>query len=217
MCGVPIVRAEEYLHKLIAQGFRVAVCEQLERPRRGPQARRQERGAPGCDPAGDAGHPHRRRAAGCQARECAAAGGGAHPWAGESEHAYALAFADVSTGSFRVAATALETLGADLARIDPAAEVLGSDALYDDEELRTYWRELEVPVTPLAEAKLRRSQCGKAPRRLLRGGHRRGVRRLHPDGADRRCRHRRLRGSARNWAPARRWRRRSGMRSAAPC
>ncbi|MBC8051031.1 MAG: DNA mismatch repair protein MutS [Chitinophagales bacterium] len=32
MCGVPIVRAEEYLHKLIAQGHRVAVCEQLENP-----------------------------------------------------------------------------------------------------------------------------------------------------------------------------------------
>ncbi|OYY80161.1 MAG: hypothetical protein B7Y61_16390, partial [Rhizobiales bacterium 35-66-30] len=32
MCGVPVSRAEEYLHKLIALGFRVAVCEQLEDP-----------------------------------------------------------------------------------------------------------------------------------------------------------------------------------------
>ncbi|MBV8744397.1 MAG: DNA mismatch repair protein MutS, partial [Xanthobacteraceae bacterium] len=32
MCGVPIERADEYLHKLIAQGHRVAVCEQLEDP-----------------------------------------------------------------------------------------------------------------------------------------------------------------------------------------
>src|SRR5947207_1277327 len=32
MCGVPVVRAEEYLHKLIAAGFRVAVCEQTEDP-----------------------------------------------------------------------------------------------------------------------------------------------------------------------------------------
>jgi DNA mismatch repair protein MutS len=32
MCGVPVVRAEEYLHKLIGLGFRVAVCEQLEDP-----------------------------------------------------------------------------------------------------------------------------------------------------------------------------------------
>src|ERR1700739_42431 len=32
MCGVPIERADEYLHRLIAQGHRVAVCEQTEDP-----------------------------------------------------------------------------------------------------------------------------------------------------------------------------------------
>ena len=32
MCGVPIERAEDYLHRLIALGHRVAVCEQLEDP-----------------------------------------------------------------------------------------------------------------------------------------------------------------------------------------
>src|SRR5690349_8945064 len=32
MCGVPVIRAEEYLHRLIAQGHRVAVCEQMEDP-----------------------------------------------------------------------------------------------------------------------------------------------------------------------------------------
>ena len=32
MCGVPVVRADEYLHRLIALGHRVAVCEQLEDP-----------------------------------------------------------------------------------------------------------------------------------------------------------------------------------------
>src|ERR1700755_215502 len=32
MCGVPIHRSDEYLHKLIAAGFRVAVCEQTEDP-----------------------------------------------------------------------------------------------------------------------------------------------------------------------------------------
>ncbi len=42
MCGVPVVRADEYLHKLIAKGFRVAIAEQLEDPeaakKRGPKA-----------------------------------------------------------------------------------------------------------------------------------------------------------------------------------
>src|ERR687894_2777151 len=32
MCGVPIHRADEYLHKLIVLGHRVAVCEQIEGP-----------------------------------------------------------------------------------------------------------------------------------------------------------------------------------------
>src|SRR5690349_7051783 len=32
MCGVPVIRADEYLHRLIAQGHRVAVCEQTEDP-----------------------------------------------------------------------------------------------------------------------------------------------------------------------------------------
>jgi DNA mismatch repair protein MutS len=32
MCGVPVHRADEYLHRLIAAGLRVAVCEQMEDP-----------------------------------------------------------------------------------------------------------------------------------------------------------------------------------------
>src|SRR3982075_3171228 len=32
MCGVPVHRSDEYLHRLIAQGHRVAVCEQTEDP-----------------------------------------------------------------------------------------------------------------------------------------------------------------------------------------
>ena len=42
MCGVPVARADDYLQKLIRQGFRVAVAEQLEDPelakKRGPKA-----------------------------------------------------------------------------------------------------------------------------------------------------------------------------------
>src|ERR1700740_972750 len=32
MCGVPIERSDEYMHRLIARGHRVAVCEQTEDP-----------------------------------------------------------------------------------------------------------------------------------------------------------------------------------------
>src|SRR5262249_26580981 len=42
MCGVPVVRADEYLQKLIRKGFRVAIAEQLEAPadakKRGPKS-----------------------------------------------------------------------------------------------------------------------------------------------------------------------------------
>ena len=34
MCGVPVERADDYLHRLIEKGFRVAVCEQTKTPRR---------------------------------------------------------------------------------------------------------------------------------------------------------------------------------------
>src|SRR5690349_6908139 len=32
MCGVPVEKSDEFLHRLIALGHRVAVCEQLEDP-----------------------------------------------------------------------------------------------------------------------------------------------------------------------------------------
>lgn len=34
MCGVPVHAADDYLQKLIGLGFRVAVCEQVEDPRK---------------------------------------------------------------------------------------------------------------------------------------------------------------------------------------
>ena len=78
MCGVPIERSDEYLHRLIALGHRVAVCEQLEDPAEATQARRQERGAPRRGAAGHARHADRRHAARRQAQQLSA-GAGAQP------------------------------------------------------------------------------------------------------------------------------------------
>ncbi len=63
MCGVPVHAADDYLQKLIALGFRVAVCEQVEDP-----AEAKKRGAKSVvqarrGPAGDARHDHRGKAA----------------------------------------------------------------------------------------------------------------------------------------------------------
>src|SRR5438067_10651871 len=32
MCGVPVERSDDYLHRLIALGHRVGVCEEMEEP-----------------------------------------------------------------------------------------------------------------------------------------------------------------------------------------
>ncbi|WP_394023731.1 DNA mismatch repair protein MutS [Xanthobacter flavus] len=147
MCGVPIDRAEEYLHKLIALGFRVAVCEQLEDP-----AEAKKRGGksvvrrdvtrlvtPGTITEDSLLDARRENVLAALAR--VRAGSGA------DDFAYAIAFTDMSTGAFRVAGTTRAALSGDLARVDPA-ELLVSDALLDDAELRAMLRDLPA-VTPL--------------------------------------------------------------------
>ena len=63
MCGVPVERAEDYLNRLIGQGHRVAVCEQVEDP-----AEARKRGAKSVVRrevvrSGDARHDYRRASA----------------------------------------------------------------------------------------------------------------------------------------------------------
>lgn len=147
MCGVPIERAEEYLHKLIALGFRVAVCEQLEDP-----AEAKKRGAksvvkrdvtrlvtPGTLTEEALLDARRENVLAALARVRAGSG--------PDDFAYALAFTDMSTGTFRVAATSRPDLPGDLARVEPA-EILVSDALLDDGELRALLKSFPA-VTPL--------------------------------------------------------------------
>ncbi|MEP9350134.1 DNA mismatch repair protein MutS [Xanthobacter sp. KR7-225] len=148
MCGVPIERAEEYLHKLIALGFRVSVCEQLEDPaeakKRGPKSvvRRDVTRlvTPGTLTEDALLDARRENVLAALARTGASG----------ADFAYAVAFTDMSTGAFRVIATGAEALAGDLARIDPA-ELLVSDALYEDAELKAILRELPA-VTPLPRA-----------------------------------------------------------------
>jgi DNA mismatch repair protein MutS len=147
MCGVPVERAEEYLHRLIALGHRVAVCEQLEDPaearRRGGKSlvRRDvvRLVTPGTlteDSLLDA-RRNNYLAAVARARSSSA----------QEESRFAIAFLDISTGEFRVAECGRETLAAEIARLEPG-EILVSDALYEDAELASFWRSLPA-VTPL--------------------------------------------------------------------
>ncbi|HEY1978975.1 MAG TPA: DNA mismatch repair protein MutS, partial [Xanthobacteraceae bacterium] len=145
MCGVPIERSDEYLHRLIALGHRVAVCEQLEDP-----AEARKRGAKSVvrrdvvrlvtsgtlteDTLLDAKRNNYLLAL---ARSRASSG----------DDRFALAWIDISTGEFCVAECDRSTLAAEVARIEPG-EIIVSDAFYADTELAPYLRSLPA-LTPL--------------------------------------------------------------------
>ena len=145
MCGVPIERADEYLHRLIALGHRVAVCEQLEDP-----AEAKKRGAksvvrrdvvrlvtPGTlteDSLLDARRNNYLLAL-------------ARARISSTEDRFALAWIDISTAEFRIAECDRSALAAEIARIEPG-EIIVSDALYADAELVPMLRGLPA-VTPL--------------------------------------------------------------------
>ncbi|MEI8151738.1 MAG: DNA mismatch repair protein MutS, partial [Hyphomicrobiales bacterium] len=147
MCGVPVIRSDEYLHRLIAQGHRVAVCEQTEDP-----AEAKKRGSksvvkrdvvrlvtPGTlteDTLLDARRNNYLLAI-ARARASAA----------DAASQFALAWIDISTGEFRIAECDRAGLPAEIARLEPG-EIVVSDALYSDPELAPYLRTLPA-VTPV--------------------------------------------------------------------
>jgi DNA mismatch repair protein MutS len=147
MCGVPVIRADEYLHRLIALGHRVAVCEQTEDP-----AEAKKRGSksvvrrdvvrlvtPGTlteDTLLDAKRNNYLLAI-ARARASAEA----------DTSRFALAWIDISTGEFRIAECDRAGLPAEIARLEPG-EIVVSDALYGDPELAPYLRTLPA-VTPV--------------------------------------------------------------------
>ena len=147
MCGVPVHRSDEYLHRLIALGHRVAVCEQLEDP-----AEAKKRGGksvvrrdvvrlvtPGTlteDTLLDARRNNYLLAI-ARARLSSA---------GEDSR-FALSWIDISTGEFRIAECDRLGLPAEIARLEPG-EIIVSDALYSDPELVPYLRTLPA-VTPV--------------------------------------------------------------------
>ena len=121
MCGVPVHSAESYLLTLIRKGFRVAVCEQMERPeeakKRGSKAvvkreviRLVTPGTLTEDSLLEA-RRHNFLAAYAEAR-------------GEG----ALAWVDISTGAFHAMPIPRVRLGPELARLAPS-EVLLSESL----------------------------------------------------------------------------------------
>jgi DNA mismatch repair protein MutS len=145
MCGVPVHSSESYLLTLIRKGFKVAVCEQVEDP-----AEARKRGAksvvaravvrvvtPGTLTEDQLLTARRHNYLAALAR---AAG------------AYAVAWADISDGSFHVAAVEPSMLQQMLARIDPA-ELLVPDALATEDQIASLVREMGARATLLPALK----------------------------------------------------------------
>ena len=150
MCGVPVHAADDYLQRLIAQGHRVAVCEQIEDPaeakRRGPKAvvRRDvvRLVTPGTlteETLLDA-RAHNFLTALFRA-----------PAKEGSEPAYALASLDISTGELIASSVSASDLPGELARIRPGEVLLGDD-IAGDAVLRRHVEEARAALTPCPRA-----------------------------------------------------------------
>jgi len=141
MCGVPVATAEAYLEKLIRKGHRVAVCEQVEDP-----AEAKKRGGksvvkrevvrlvtPGTLTEDALLEP--------RASNILAA-------LGRSGSSFALAAADMSTGTFEVSAVGEDQIAAELARLSPR-ELLLPDALVAHEKFKPVFAGLKIALSPL--------------------------------------------------------------------
>ncbi len=142
MCGVPVHAAEGYLLTLIRKGFRVAVCEQMESP-----AEAKKRGSksvvkrdvvrlvtPGTltEESLLEARSHNYLAAFSEVRDKGA-----------------LAWVDISTGSFHVMALPLVRLGPELARLSPSELLIPEP---DRLEYRYLETEFALSLTELSRA-----------------------------------------------------------------
>ena len=145
MCGVPVHAAEAYLARLIRQGFRVAVCEQMEEPaeakKRGSKAAIRRAVVRIVTPGTitEEGLLDARRNNYLAA--LAEAGG-----------ELALAWLELSTGAFRLQPVAASALAAALARIEPG-ELLVPERLIQRPEFFELLAERKSALTPLPNAR----------------------------------------------------------------
>ena len=144
MCGVPVHAADDYLQKLIMRGFRVAVCEQVEDP-----AEARKRGSksvvkrdvvrlvtPGTLTEEKLLDPSEANYLMTLGRVKGAAQG-----------QFALAWIDISTGTFRVSETDQSRLLADILRVDPR-ELIVADPVFHDPDLRPVFDVIGRSVSP---------------------------------------------------------------------
>jgi DNA mismatch repair protein MutS len=153
MCGVPVVRADDYLQRLIKQGYRVAVCEQLEDP-----AEARKRGAkavvrrdvvrlvtPGTLTEDTLLDAKARNYLTAVFVAPASAKGKA------SEGELAIASLDISTGECEVGTLARDDLPGELVRLSPS-EIIATDQGLLDPDLKRWIGIIGAASTPVAGA-----------------------------------------------------------------
>jgi DNA mismatch repair protein MutS len=149
MCGVPIHRADEYLQRLIAEGFRVAVCEQLEDPaearKRGSKAvvRRDVVRVVTPGTLTEESLLDARAANYLTALFRAPKGGEAGP--------IALASLDISTGAFEVGEVGAADFPGELVRLAPR-EAIAADTLFADAGIAARLTAADCAATPVPAA-----------------------------------------------------------------
>ncbi len=149
MCGVPIHAADEYLQRLIAQGHRVAVCEQIEDPaearKRGPKAVVRRDVVRLVTP----GTLTEESLLDARAHNFLTA---IFRGPGESgEASFALASLDISTGELLAATIAANDFAGELARLCPREVLIGDDQA-GDPSLRAVIGESGAALTPIPRA-----------------------------------------------------------------
>jgi DNA mismatch repair protein MutS len=148
MCGVPVVRADEYLQKLIRKGFRVAVAEQLEDPelakKRGPKAVVRRDVVRLVTPGTLTEDALLAAGANNYLTAIARAGKGA-------ASRYHLASLDISTGEFLLGESTAADLEGELMRLRPAEILVAEDELQDD-ALKHAGEGAGAPLSPLSRA-----------------------------------------------------------------
>jgi len=145
MCGVSVHAADSYLEKLIRKGFRVAVCEQTEDP-----AEARKRGAKAVVQR----QVIRLVTPGTLTEDALLEARSANVLAalGRASGAFALAAADISSGSFFVSPVEPEDIATELARIAPS-ELLVPDMLLADETLAPILKAFGARLSPLPSIK----------------------------------------------------------------
>lgn len=159
MCGVPVHAHEAYLSKLVRQGFKVAVCEQVEDP-----AEAKKRGSKSV-----VKRAVTRIVTPGTLTEDALLDARRHNFLAavtEAGGELGLAWVDISTGSFFVQKVSERDLAAAMARLDPT-EILIADRLLARPDLFEFFADYKRRLSPLPSARFDSDNARKRLQKFL--------------------------------------------------